>query len=195
MRALRISAMVVGGVVILAGALFAFLQTPPGQRALAGLASDETVHVSGLSGFFPTDLQVARVELLDEQGTWLTVDNARLRWSLASLLTGRVRIDMLQASLVDVLRAPVPSKAKPGSGGGSFTLPVGVDVQELSVDTLHLAEPLAGVDSRWTSAWQWPVVRRPARGPSASLRRPHRRTVGQARGRCSLRSGKTHRRR
>ena len=151
MRALRIAAMVVGGVVLLVGVLFGFLQTPPGQRALVGLVSDETLHVSGLSGFFPTDLQVAQVELLDEQGVWLRVEKARLRWSFASLLSGRVRVEMLQAALVDVLRAPLPSKAKPTRGSdGSFTLPVGVDVQALSVDTLHLAAPLAGVDSRWT---------------------------------------------
>ena len=151
MRALRIAAMVVGGVVLLVGVLFGFLQTPPGQRALVGLVSDETLHVSDLSGFFPTDLQVAQVELLDEQGVWLRVEKARLRWAFASLLSGRVRVEMLQAALVDVLRAPLPSKAKPTRGSdGSFTLPVGVDVQALSVDTLHLAAPLAGVDSRWT---------------------------------------------
>ena len=151
MRALRIAAMVVGGIVLLVGLLFAFLQTPPGQRALVGLVSDETLHVSGLSGFFPTDLQVSQVELLDEQGAWLRVEKARLRWSFASLLSGRVRVEMLEAALVDVLRSPLPSKAKPTRGSdGSFTLPVGVDVQALSVDTLHLAAPLAGVDSRWT---------------------------------------------
>jgi translocation and assembly module TamB len=150
MRAFRIAAMVVGGVLLLVGLLFGFLQTPPGQRALVGLVSDESLHVSGLSGFFPTDLQVARVELLDEQGAWLTVDDARLRWSFASLLSGRVRVEMLQAARLDVLRAPLPSKSKPASRGGSFTLPVGVDLQALSVDTLHLAASLAGEDSRWT---------------------------------------------
>ena len=150
MRAFRIAAMVVGGVLLLVGLLFGFLQTPPGQRALVGLVSDESLHVSGLSGFFPTDLQVARVELLDEQGAWLTVDDARLRWSFASLLSGRVRVEMLQAARLDVLRAPLPSKSKPASRGGSFTLPVGVDLQALSVDTLHVAAALAGVDSRWT---------------------------------------------
>jgi translocation and assembly module TamB len=68
MRARRIAMVVFGGVVAMLGLLFAFLQTPPGQRALAGLASKETLHVSGLGGFFPTDLQAARIELLDEQG-------------------------------------------------------------------------------------------------------------------------------
>ena len=116
MRALRIAAIVVGGIVLLVGLLFAFLQTPPGQRALVGLVSDETLHMSGLSGFFPTDLQVAQVELLDEQGVWLRVEKARLRWSFASLASGRIRVEMLQAALVDVLRAPLPSKAKPTRG-------------------------------------------------------------------------------
>jgi translocation and assembly module TamB len=151
MRPLRIAAMVFGGVVALLGLLFAFLQTPPGQRTLAGLASDETLHVSGLSGFFPTDLQAARIELLDEQGAWLTVDNARLRWSFVSLFEGRVRVELLSAALVDVLRAPLPQKTRQADGGsGSFRLPVGVELQVLSVEALHLAAPLGGVDSRWT---------------------------------------------
>jgi translocation and assembly module TamB len=150
MRPLRIAAMVFGGVVALLGLLFAFLQTPPGQRTLAGLASDETLQVSGLSGFFPTDLQAARIELLDEQGAWLRVDNAQLRWSFASLFEGRVRVELLSAALVDVLRAPLPQKTRRAAGGGSFKLPVGVDLQALSVEALHLAAPLGGVDSRWT---------------------------------------------
>ena len=119
MRARRIATMVFGGVVAVLGLLFAFLQTPPGQRALAGLASDETLHVSGLSGFFPTDLQAARIELLDEQGPWLTVENARLRWSFASLFEGRVRVEMLSAALVDVVRAPLPQKTRQAEGGSA----------------------------------------------------------------------------
>jgi translocation and assembly module TamB len=151
MRALRILAKVLGGVVVLVGLLFAFLQTPPGQRTLVGLVSDKTLQMSGLSGFFPTDLQVARIELLDEQGAWLRVENARLRWSFASLFEGRVRVEMLSAALVDILRSPLPQKTtEADGGGGSFKLPVGVDLQALSLDTLHLAAPLAGVESRWT---------------------------------------------
>ena len=150
MRALRVSAMVLGGVGALMALLFAFLQTPPGQRVLAGLVSDKSLQVSGISGFFPTDLHVARVELLDEQGPWLTVEKARLRWSFASLFTGRVRVEILSAALVDVSRTPQSQKAEPASASGTFELPVGVDVQAFSVDALHLAAPLAGVDSRWT---------------------------------------------
>src|SRR3981189_1008225 len=151
MRALRILAKVLGGlltlVVTLVAALFVFLQTSSGQRTLAGLVSGKSLQISGISGTFPTDMQVARVELLDQQGAWLRVDNARLRWSFASLLSGRVQVEIISASLVDVLRPPVPDKAE--QGGSSFSLPVGVEVQSLSVDTLHLAAAVAQVDSRW----------------------------------------------
>ncbi len=150
MRALRLFAMVAGGVAGLAALLFAFLQTPPGQRALAGLISNSTLQVSGISGFFPTALDVARIDLVDGQGPWLRVENARLHWSFASLFTGRVQIETLSAGLVDVLRTPLPQKAEPATASGTFELPLGVDVQAFSVDALHLAALLAGVDSRWT---------------------------------------------
>jgi translocation and assembly module TamB len=153
MRALRILAKVLGGlltlVVALTAALFVFLQTPLGQRTLAGLVSGKSLQISGISGTFPTDLQVARVELLDHQGAWLRVDNARLRWSFASLLSGRVQVAIISASLVDVLRPPVSDKAEQATTGSSFSLPVGVEVQSLSVDALHLAAAVAQVDSRW----------------------------------------------
>lgn len=151
MRALRLLAIGVGGVVALPVLLFALLQTPPGQRALAGLVSGNTLHVSGISGFFPTDLQATRIELVDEQGAWLRVENARVRWSFASLFEGRIKVELLSAALVDILRPPQPQKTQQASdSGGSFRLPAGVDVQALSVETLHLAAPLASVDSRWS---------------------------------------------
>jgi translocation and assembly module TamB len=150
MRPLRILAMVLGGVAALLVLLFVFLQTPPGQRTLAGLVSGKSLQVSGLGGFFPTDLAVAKVELLDEQGPWLRVENARLRWSFTSLFEGRVRVEMLSASLVDVLRSPMPDKTEQPKTSGSFSLPVGVNLQVLSIDSLHLAAAVAEVEARWT---------------------------------------------
>jgi autotransporter translocation and assembly factor TamB len=51
MRALRILAKVLGGlltlVVALTAVLFVFLQTPLGQRTLAGLVSGKSLQISG----------------------------------------------------------------------------------------------------------------------------------------------------
>ena len=140
-----------GGVVALLGLLFAFLQTPPGQRALAGLASDETLHISGLGGFFPTDLQAARIELLDEQGPWLTVENARLRWSFASLFEGRVRVEMLSAALVDVVRAPLPRQPdRRTAAAARSSCPSASTCRRCRSRRCISRRRLAGVDSRWT---------------------------------------------
>src|SRR5262249_49228352 len=150
MRALRLLAMVFAAVVALLVLAFGYLQTAPGQRLLADLVSGTSLKVSGLGGFFPTDLQVARVELLDTQGPWLVVENPRLPWSFAWLFGGRVRVDLLSASRIDVQRPPVPDKTEDKTAGGTFSaLPIGVDVQAVSIDTLHLTQPVANIDSSW----------------------------------------------
>jgi hypothetical protein len=103
MRALKVFAIAIGGLVGLLLIVFGALQTPPGQRAAAGLISSAAsgpeggLDVDGLSGFFPTDLGVGRIALRDREGPWLTVENARLRWSFGSLLSGRLLVDELSA--------------------------------------------------------------------------------------------------
>ncbi len=158
MRALRILGIAIGGLIAVAVLGFAGLQTPPGQQAVAEIISraastpDSSLEVTGLSGFFPTDLQIARIEYRDRQGPWLTVENVGLRWSFASLVQGRLRIENLSADRIDVLRVPLPSKEPPASGGGSLQLPIGIDLQALSIGDLHLAPALATIDSRWKLA-------------------------------------------
>src|SRR5437870_3185500 len=115
-RALRILAIVVGSLFVLLGLAFAALQTPPGQRAVASLVSGAAstpeggLELSGLSGFFPTNLQVARITYRDREGAWLTVENLRLRWSFWPLLGGRLKVEELSAERVAVLRPPLPDK-------------------------------------------------------------------------------------
>jgi len=150
MRWRRLLAWIGGGLLGLVAVLFVALQTGPGQRAAASIASSDDLKISGLSGFFPTDLRVAEVKLVDRDGAWLTVDDARLSWSFASLFSGRVRIDEVAARRIEVLRPPLPSETKvTSSSGGGISLPLGVDLRSLAVDDLHVGAPLGGVDSHW----------------------------------------------
>ena len=145
------------GAVIGAGLLlFAALQTVPGQRWLAATVSalastDESrVELSGLSGFFPTDLRVEHIAVADERGPWLRVEDARIRWSFASLFRGRLHIETVAARRLEVLRSPEPTKTPAAASDGGFSLPLGIDLRDLSIDDLHLAAPVGGgVDSRW----------------------------------------------
>ncbi len=157
MRARRFLLFSTGAVVLLLALAFGVLQTSPGQRMLASAVSaaastpDRRVELGGVTGFFPTDLRVARIELADRNGPWLTVADAQLRWSFASLLSGRVRIETLSAARVDLLRAPAPAKAADTAPTeeGPLRLPVGIDLQALSIDDLHIANALARTDARW----------------------------------------------
>jgi translocation and assembly module TamB len=140
------------GIVVTATALFAGLQTPPGKQLLASAISSSSLEVTGITGFVPTDMQIAKVEMRDRQGAWLTVEDAQARWSLLSLFTGRLRIDAATAHKVEILRSPIPDEKPSSSSSGGFDLPLEIDLGALAVDDLHLAAPLGGVDSHWKIA-------------------------------------------
>lgn len=149
MRALRIAGRAIVGLLAVLLLAFAALQTPPAQRLLAAIISSDKVNITGLSGFFPTDLQIAEIAVRDEQGAWLIAENVQLQWSFGSLLGGRLRVENLSADRIAVLRPPLPSKEQSKSYGGTLALPVGVELQALLIGDLHLAAAMAGVDSHW----------------------------------------------
>jgi translocation and assembly module TamB len=153
-RALRLAAWGFGGLVVLLVAAFFLLQTPPGLRTLANLVSSSSLSVKGLGGFIPTSLHADRIELLDKDGVWLSLDDADVRWSFSSLFTGRVRVEQVKAAKIDVVRPPIPAEeeAKPAASSSKFGIPVGVDLGALSVDDLHVGAALGGVDSHWKLA-------------------------------------------
>jgi len=153
MRWLRYTAWGFGGLVVLLVAAFVLLQTPPGLRTLGYLVSSSDITVKGLGGFIPTDLHVERVELRDKDGIWLSLDDAQVRWSFSSLFTGRVRVEEVKAAKIDVVRLPLPTEqAVKSSSSRKFGIPVGVDIDALSVDDLHVGPALGVVDSHWKLA-------------------------------------------
>jgi len=151
MRWGRVLAWTAGGVVVVAAGLFAGLQTPPGTALVAAIASSDSIKVEGISGFIPVDVRVAKVELRDKKGVWLSVTDARVNWSFASLFTGRVRVEEISARQVEVLRPPQPSdeSTKTAVTDNSIRVPLGVDLRSLSVADLHVGAELGGVDSHW----------------------------------------------
>ena len=165
MRALRIAAYVLVAVMAVFGAAFAGVQTSAGKRLLASLASNlasspgQQIRINGIDGFVPTDLRVARIEIADRTGPWLRVDDARIAWSFASLLQRRLRIELLSATKVGVLRAPQEEKKESTPSGGRLQLPFDIDLQALQLDDLHLASALGGVDSHWKIGGEAAVAR------------------------------------
>lgn len=110
MRAFRLLAIGVGGVVGLIAFLFLALQVPAVQRMAASALSKAVsgqhggVDFDGPSGLFPTSMSFERISYRDGQRQWLMADNVHFRWSLASLLGGLFEVEELTAERVALLQ-------------------------------------------------------------------------------------------
>jgi translocation and assembly module TamB len=135
-------------VIVAVVGVIAAINTAAGQREIVSLANNHSggaFRIEGLSGTIPTDLHVARFELLDARGAWLTLTGLDLRLSLMPLLQRRVVIDRLHADSVTMARLPPSSPAaKPAPSSGPISasippLPVKVYLTQLTVDRIAVA--------------------------------------------------------
>lgn len=112
------------------------------QREVSQLTSGQ-VQLFGLSGTFPSALNVAQLQLSDARGTWMRAEQVSLRWSPLDLIERVLHIDYFGVGQADVLRRPAASPfASRGSGGGRSHLS-GIDIERLAIDTLVLEPPVA----------------------------------------------------
>lgn len=146
-RATRVSAWTLGAllalVLTMAIAVLIAGNTTAGRHLLEHATerlSGGRVRLTDLSGSFPADIRLERLQLSDAQGIWLTAEHIALRWSPAALLVRHVSIDSLEVGRLDVERRPV---SEPSSDKGTASLPRS-DVQRLAIDTLVLGPALAG---------------------------------------------------
>ncbi|AAW61748.1 translocation/assembly module TamB domain-containing protein [Gluconobacter oxydans] len=154
MRVRRILLRVAAGLVIVPVGLVAVAVTgvlvginiSPGQRLIErkiGPLTGDMVEISGLSGFLPHHLAVAKLLIKDTKGPWIELDNADLRWSPLSLLHLDAKITNLSASRVAVLRKMVSEPEKtPAKPTTTSTAPsklhLRVDLASLHVGRLEI---------------------------------------------------------
>jgi translocation and assembly module TamB len=132
-----------GVLVLLLAGIIGGTATQAGRTALERLLPAVTaneVRISGLSGWIFGAAHVARIDVRDANGVWLTIDGATLDWSPLSLLSGTVSVQRLAADQISVARRPLPS----GSSGGAMTLPLRIDISSIAVGRLVLAPQVAG---------------------------------------------------
>ena len=138
---IRGSAAVLGGAMLLLALL---LFTPPGV-ALAGRLvaplSGGAVRITALSGNWIGNVTASRVEVADDQSTWLRADQVALRWSPLALLRNRVSVHALSADRITVLRRPLPS----GDSEGETPR---ITVTRLALPHIQLAAPVVGTAVR-----------------------------------------------
>jgi translocation and assembly module TamB len=122
------------------------------QNALGGEGRE--VRVVGLSGVLSSEASIERIEIADDDGTWLRVQDVTLDWRRLALLRGRLEVDALTVGVIDVLRKPLPGPeappklaADPDAVPEPFSLPdlpVAVNVAQLSMGAIRLGAPVLG---------------------------------------------------
>lgn len=131
----------------------AFAQSDEGtrlERLIERTLSDEgrIIDVTGFRGALSTRAQFDRLTIADDEGIWLTMDDAVLDWDLSALLRGTLNIGELSAASIEIARKPVPPAidlpAAEASGFSFPELPVAVRIGSLSVPVISLGAPLLG---------------------------------------------------
>jgi len=147
-RAARISAWIVGSlltvIVALVAAVWIAGNTASGraliERSITRF-SEGRMQVSGLSGSFPAAIDLARLQLADEHGVWLTAERISLRWSPLALLARHLKVERLQFARLAIERRPVN---QPSQKSSSTSVPH-ADVDQVSIEALELGPELTGV--------------------------------------------------
>ncbi|MDW4496427.1 translocation/assembly module TamB domain-containing protein [Sulfitobacter sp. D35] len=117
------------------------------ENALSG--PGRFVRIEGFEGALSSEATMERMEIADEEGVWLTLENVVLDWSRLALLRGRLEVERLSAERLDIPRLPIPSDevAVPDAEATGFALPelpVTINVQEFEVEAIALGAPILG---------------------------------------------------
>jgi translocation and assembly module TamB len=104
------------------------------------------VRIDGLAGRFPDALRVERIQVSDADGPYVTVSGLSLDWSPTRLVRRIAEVDRLHADRLNFDRLPKSDARSSGdSGGGSFDLPLQIDLRDLKIDQALIGAPVAGV--------------------------------------------------
>jgi len=142
-----------GLVVVLAlvalGALAA-LQTAPGQAGAARLINtlasgpDISLKISGLEIGWGLDARIARIEVGDAQGLYLTLSGLALDWSPSALFSRTIAIERARIEQVYLARLPVPGAPSEDSGGGGLPFLPPLTLDQAEIPEIVLGEAVAG---------------------------------------------------
>lgn len=116
----------------------------------AAASPDLRLRLGAIEGSLPFDFSIARLEVTDTQGPWLTLDRVRVALSPGALLARRVEIEALEAARIEVARAPVATQPAPPESAADPSaallpdLPVGLRLNRLAVAEVRLGAPLLG---------------------------------------------------
>lgn len=118
------------------------------EDSLSG--ENRQISVIGLEGALSSSATIEQISISDDEGVWLTIDNAVLDWNRLALIQGRFSVNALTADAIKLVRAPNPTPQDPELPSPEATpfqlpdLPVAVELGEISVGEIALGKDLLG---------------------------------------------------
>lgn len=119
------------------------------QNTLSG--DSRYIRVTGLEGALSSQARIASITVSDDDGVWLTINNAQLDWNRLALLRGRFSVNRLSAEEIIVDRRPNPVEPPadlPAPEAAPFQLPelpVAVNIDTISAGRIELGAPVVGI--------------------------------------------------
>ncbi len=111
--------------------------TRTGQAMIVNLATGVRVgdlgwlKVAGLAGDPWSDFTLARLEIADPRGVWLSARDVRISWRPAELLGRRLRMTSLSAGSISLVRQPRLLASQAGAAGGGPS-PVSIQIDRFN---------------------------------------------------------------
>lgn len=171
-RALAITFAVLA--ILLVGA-FGFLGfTRAGTSVILNLAApvlnsaDTKITISGAGPLLTGHLRADRVTVADAKGVYAEIDGIAADWSPLDLLGLKANIELLTATRIRLERLP-ESSSQTSSSSGSFSLPVEVNLKQLSLPQISLGPALSGKEEMLSAEANAALTRAGIRG-QASVR-------------------------
>lgn len=119
------------------------------QDTLSG--DSRYIKVTGLDGALSSQATIKQITVADDEGVWLTINDAVLDWNRLALLKGRFSVNALSAKEIIVARPPVPVEtgvALPSPEAQPFQLPdlpVEIILDKIAVERLEIGKPVLGI--------------------------------------------------
>lgn len=140
----------VGGVTLLVLAALFIGYTPTGAQFVANQVSalvstpDQKIEISPPSGLLTGDLRLDSVVISDRDGVYARLNGLEVDWSPSALLSRTFHAQRIAAANVTFDRLPLPSTETKEQAPSGFSLPVAIDIDDISLPDIRIGEKLAG---------------------------------------------------
>ncbi|MBB4065159.1 translocation/assembly module TamB domain-containing protein [Gellertiella hungarica] len=124
--------------------------TPSGARIVADKVAEaisvpgRVVSIEGPSSLLTGNLRVDEVTLSDSKGVYARIRGIQMDWSPASLLRMTFKAQSVRAASIEYLRPTTETVSAASENDQPFRLPVAVDIADIQLPEIVIAEPVAG---------------------------------------------------